>query len=347
MTTPGPADRTPGRPRALVVGGTGFLGRHIVAALAADGWDVTVASRRATTAPAVALPPERPSPGDPSDALRGVLAEALRGLRPALVVNAAGLIWRPDPADMAVANSDVPESVALAMADAGSRARLVHLGSCLEYGPVPPHTAVDERVPAAPATAYGRSKLLGTRRLRAVADGHGLDAVVLRVFNAIGPGMSPASVLGRALRVLLAARADGGRAGLDLLDLRQHRDYVDARDVAEAVVAAATARPGDEWCFNIGSGTARTAAEVVRLLAEASGVPFDLVLRPVTGDGARSAGADWQRADTGLARRALGWTPRRTLPRTLDDIWAAAVRADDHPPDHRAAAGTPSGRAAA
>ncbi|MEV4258131.1 NAD(P)-dependent oxidoreductase, partial [Spirillospora sp. NPDC049652] len=227
---------------------------------------------------------------------------------------------RPPP------HADVPQAIALAMADAAPRSRLVHLGSCLEYGPVPPHTAVDESVPAAPVTEYGRSKLLGTRRLRAVADEHGLDAVVLRVFNAIGPGMSPASVLGRALEVLLAARADGRRAALELLDLRQHRDYVDARDVADAVVAAATppAHPAPEWCFNIGSGAARTAAEVVRLLAETSGVPFDLTLRPVTGSGARSAGADWQRADTGRARRALGGSPRRTLPRTLDDIWAAA-----------------------
>ncbi|MCL7456345.1 NAD(P)-dependent oxidoreductase [Micromonospora sp. MSM11] len=304
------------RPRAVVVGASGFLGRHVRSALTTAGWQVVAAARHPDGPRRIALPPAGP--------LRPVLTPALRDLSPALVVNAAGLIWRPEPAAMAVANAEVPEQIALALADSGVPARLVHLGSCLEYGPVPPPVAIDERTPTRPTSPYGRTKLEGCRRLGAVAVARGLDAVVLRVFNAIGPGMSPVSVLGAALAALRAARGRGGRAELRLLNLRQHRDYVDARDVADAVVAAATAAVGDDRTLNVGSGVARSAEEVVRALAGESGVGHDLVLVPAPAGAARAAGAGWQLADIRRARAVLGWSPRRSLSTTVRDVWAYA-----------------------
>ncbi|MFC0031680.1 NAD-dependent epimerase/dehydratase family protein [Micromonospora chaiyaphumensis] len=315
------------RPRAVVVGATGFLGRHVRSALATAGWEAVAAARRPEGPRRVTLPPAGP--------LRHVLAPALRDLAPTLVVNAAGLIWRPEPAAMAVANAEVPEQIALALADSAAPARLVHLGSCLEYAPVPPPAAIDERTPTRPESPYGRSKLEGSRRLGAVAAAHGLDVVELRVFNAIGPGMSPASVLGAALDALQAARDRGGRAELRLLNLRQHRDYVDARDVADAVVAAATAAVGDDRTLNVGSGVARSAEEVVRALALASGVGHDLRLVPAPAGAARAAGASWQLADIRRARAVLGWSPRRSLSRTVRDVWASADADDPTPRDSR------------
>ncbi|MBM0202884.1 NAD-dependent epimerase/dehydratase family protein [Micromonospora sp. NPDC051227] len=306
-------------PRAVVVGATGFLGRHVRSALTTAGWDVVGAARSPDMPRRIALPSAGP--------LRPVLSAALRDLAPALVVNAAGLIWRPEPAAMVVANAEVPEQIAFALADSAIPARLVHLGSCLEYAPVPPPVAIDEHTVTEPASPYGRSKLDGSRRLGAVAAAHGLDVVVLRVFNAIGPGMSPVSVLGAALTELRAAHERGGRAELRLLNLRQFRDYVDARDVADAVVAAATSAVGDDRALNVGSGVARSAEEVVRALAVASGVDYDLTLVPAP-DGARTAGASWQQADIRRARAVLGWSPHRSLSRTVRDVWASAD-ADD------------------
>ena len=302
--------------RALVVGGTGFLGKHVCDALAAAGWDTVIASRR-PGAGAVVLDAER--------SIRAELADALTRLEPALVVNAVGLIWRNDPPAMVVANTVVPEQIAMAMADAEYRGRLVHLGSCLEYGPVSPPEAIDELTPLKPESAYGRSKLAGTRRLEAATRAYQLDVVLLRVFNAVGAGMDPASVLGGTVQTLLRAQHDGTCARIDLLDLRQHRDYVDARDVADAVLAAAELPHSTGIrVFNIGSAVARTAHEVVHLLADTSGVAYRISIVPVAAGTARSTGASWQLADTRRALEVMGWSANRSITDTVHYIWTAA-----------------------
>lgn len=291
------------RPRALVVGGTGFLGRHIAAALAPD-YEVTVTTRDpATPGRAVVL--------DPGGDYRDQFARVLSRLAPEVVVNAAGETWRPDPAARLLANVELPRALARAMA--GCPARFVHLGSSLEYGPVDPPAAIGEDAAAAPASDYGRSKLDGTAAVRE----HRGDAVVLRVFNAIGAGMSPASVLGSTVAALRAARGRR-RAEIALLDLPQCRDFVDARDVAAAVRAAATRGRG---VVNIGSGSARPAEDVVRALAEVSGVDYRIVKRPAPRGHPRAAGGDWQRADIRRAATDLGWAPRHGLADTLHHIW--------------------------
>ncbi|MEW2144949.1 NAD(P)-dependent oxidoreductase [Micromonospora vinacea] len=300
--------------RALVVG-TGLLGRHVRDRLTSAGWDVVVAGRR-------------------SDVATRSLTEAIRAARPGVVVNAAGEIWRPEPDRLAAANVELAGLVVRAVAEAGADARLVHLGSSLEYAPQPPPTALTEDSPAAPRSAYGRSKLAGTELVRRLAARHGVEAVVLRLFNVIGAGMSPVSVLGRTVNRLVAADRAGTTAHLELTDLAQYRDYVDARDAADAVLAAGTARQIAPGLFNIGSGVTRTAEELVRALAEVSGVPYRLELRPPATTGARSADGDWQRADSRRAYTVLGWSARRTLPETLLGIWLAAR---SHPiPGHSA-----------
>lgn len=311
--------RTAPRKRALVVGATGFLGRHISAALAAAAWEVVTQSRR-------------PAAGPNSDslpqpvALRAAVARALIDVQPSLVVNAVGVIWSRDQEAMVAANTEVPEQLALAMIDAGCSARLVHLGSCLEYAPVDPPHALEEDDPVDPPSFYGKTKLEGYRRIRKVADVHGLDLVALRVFNAIGARMSAASLLGRTVQSLVTARRDGRTAVIELVDRQQYRDYVDARDVAQAVLASATATglgPGPT-VLNIGSSTARSAEEVVRQLAAISAVDHRIRLVPPPDGPSRTAGASWQRAATNRAERLLGWSATTPLADTLRHIWASA-----------------------
>ena len=68
-----------------------------------------------------------------------------------------------------------------------SPARLVHLGSAAEYGRGPGRAPVREDEPARPVGPYGVTKLAGTRLVE-LARTAGLPAVVLRVFNPVGPG---------------------------------------------------------------------------------------------------------------------------------------------------------------
>ncbi|MFB8179430.1 NAD-dependent epimerase/dehydratase family protein [Streptomyces sp. NPDC055966] len=327
MTT---SERPVGTPctKVLLIGGTGFLGRHVLAGLSAAEMDVTVVTRRPTAVPAGHGVAEL----DDSAPRRAQFAAMINRFTPDAVVNTAGEIWRNDPCLLQEANAELPEQLALAMADLGSTARLVHLGSSLEYGPLPHPHATDESCPEAPRSEYGRTKLRGTRRILEIARQASLDVVVLRVFNAIGSNMSPASLLGRTVRTLDRARRDGHLARLTLFDLKQHRDYADARELAEAVLRATVSRRlAGVPVLNLGTGRAGTAYDLVRELALASGVEFAIDVLPAPERGGRALAAGWQIADPTLARRHLDWSAARTLPETLRWIWRTAGEGQAQP----------------
>jgi NDP-hexose 4-ketoreductase len=197
--------------------------------------------------------------------------------------------------------------------------RLVRLGSAGEYGPVPHGRAVHEDDPTSPVSEYGASHLAATTLLDVATRRRRVDGVTLRVFNPVGTGQRGANLLGRAAERMATALATGA-GSITLGPLTSHRDFVDARDVAAAVVAVVTAPNPRVRVVNIGSGHAVTARGAVELLARVAG--FRGEVREEYGGSARSAGVDWMLADIGRARNALDWQPVWRLADTVDAIWA-------------------------
>ncbi|MEU0839790.1 NAD(P)-dependent oxidoreductase [Streptomyces sp. NPDC005962] len=328
--------------RILVLGATGFLGGHTVRHLRAlSGVRVLVGARPSGAAPNPALRPD-PTPGPVPGPTPGVvpgpapdltvdlatadpaeLADALRALAPDAVINCAGAVGGGAVA-LAGTNARGPAVLCDALAAAAPGARLVHLGSAAEYGAGEPGRPLGEAAPARPLGMYGATKLAGTL---AVLDS-GLDAVVLRVFNPLGPGSPAASLPGRlAAELRLAMRdaadgADGPDATVRVGDLSAHRDFVDVRDVARAAGLAAT-EPGElPRLLNIGGGMARPVREVAEGLVRESGFLGRIEERG--GGSARSAAVSWQQADIGAAGRLLGWQPRYSFADALTGLWAAS-----------------------
>jgi dTDP-6-deoxy-L-talose 4-dehydrogenase [NAD(P)+] len=303
----------------VVLGGTGFLGRHVCALLADRGRQVLAIARHATDPP----PGARLATLDPVSAGPDALPALLRAERATVVVNAAGGVWDVDEEQMVASNVTLVEYLVDAVTRAPGRPRLVHLGSAHEYGAVPYGSLVSERTPPAPATPYGRTKLRGTDTvLRAAARGHA-DAVVLRVSNVLGPGAPASSLLGAASRDLRAAVATGRPAVLQVTSGQAHRDFVDVRDVADAVARAADGSAAG--VFNVGGGVAVGIRAVLRRLVDISGAPADIVVEPVGGAGPVRNAGDWQQLDIEAARRHLGWTPRRRLDESLRALWETTV----------------------
>ncbi|MFH8930863.1 NAD-dependent epimerase/dehydratase family protein [Streptomyces pristinaespiralis] len=300
----------PGRARAgrvAVVGATGCVGRHVCAAFAGGGSEVVGVARR--YAPHVGA--HRFVPLDAAGCSPEQLAEFLAAEAVDAVVNAT-LGWGEE---LHRVNVELVERLigALRLLPAARRPRLVQLGTVHEYGPVPQGTPVTELTPPAPVTEYARAKLAASR---AVLGAAGIDAVVLRMANTIGPHPAPGSFLGSlAARFTEAAASPGERIELTVA-AGARRDYVDVRDAADAVVRAAFAGHlgPDQRLFNIGTGTARGIDTLVLALAQACGLPASaLALRTgeVAAQGA-STGTDFTCLDASRARAVLGWSPRRS-----------------------------------
>ncbi|WEO99382.1 NAD(P)-dependent oxidoreductase [Streptomyces sp. FXJ1.172] len=300
--------------RILVLGGTGYLGRHVAARLRAlPGAQVLDAGRSSRAEFGVDLAADRPER----------LAKTLAAAAPDTVVNCAGATGG-DPLTLAEANARGPALLCAALRESAPTARLVHLGSAAEYGPGAPGTPVSESAPACPVTLYGATKLAGTVAVTTSA----LDGVVLRVGNPVGPGAPVANLPGRVASLLRSA-APGPEAVLRLGDLSAHRDFVDVRDVARAVALAVTVPGHLPPVLNIGGGTAVAVRELVHGLAQRSG--FQGRLEEGTGGSTRSARVSWQCSDITAAERALGWRPVHDLDDSLDALWAATAQSGPLP----------------
>ncbi|HUA29039.1 MAG TPA: NAD-dependent epimerase/dehydratase family protein [Streptosporangiaceae bacterium] len=295
--------------RLLILGASGFLGGHVWRRATLAGADVVTAGRCAL--------PESPlhhrldlAAGDPEP-----VAEIIASVAPDVVANCAGAVAGP-PDALAAANITGPATLVRAMHLAGTSARLVHLGSAAEYGGAEPPDPLDESAPPRPGAMYGVTKLAGTRLIE-LGRAAGLDAVALRVFNPVGAGAPDGSLPGRVAAQLRRALDSGADVRLGPLDAV--RDFVDARDVAAAVLAAATAAELPHAVINVGSGTGVPARTLVKELVAVAG--YDGPVHEDSAGSARSGDLDWQQSDISRARADLGWRPEHDLASSAADLW--------------------------
>ncbi|KAB1948723.1 NAD-dependent epimerase/dehydratase family protein [Micromonospora sp. ALFpr18c] len=298
---------TAGATRVAVLGATGCVGRAVCVAYARGGARVVGIAR---TPPPRAEYPFRSldlAATAPADLAR-ILAE--EGVD--TVVNAAGGWGRAE--ELRRGHVRLVRRLVAALGAMETRPRLVHIGSVHEYGPIAEGTSVSENTVPRPDSAYGRVKLAGSRIVLRAAQAGTVDAVVLRAVNVYGPYTTPTSFLG-ALRERLRR---AGPEGLTVRVAPARRDFVDARDLADAVVLAGRA-PVNGKVINIGRGVAEEVRELVQVLLETAGLrpgAVPLVDAPVS-----SNGGAWTRADIRQARCLLGWCPRAGVRESIEALW--------------------------
>lgn len=309
----------------LLFGASGFIGTQVGAALDRDpraGMVIRVGRQRHDRSAAGWISHDLLAAGTDG------LAALVRSVRPDAVINCVGRL-SGDTAQLVEANTLVTARMIEAVAREAPVARLVVLGSAAEYGRTPYGSPVGEDHPASPIAPYGVTRLASTQLVRLAVSGQRLDAAVLRVFNPIGPGVPPENLLGRAAASLRVALEEG-KDTVVLGPLNAYRDFVDVRDVATAITAAALADQVKEPVLNVGSGRPVRCREAVSLMAEAAGFTGRVVeTDPPSG---RSGAVDWSAADVRRLGRSLGWTPRYGLRASVEATWhssepASALRA--------------------
>ncbi|MCM2390487.1 NAD-dependent epimerase/dehydratase family protein [Streptomyces albipurpureus] len=299
---------------AVVIGGTGSLGRPICAALLRAGAShvTAVARHEAPVVPGARLLRADLLDND-NRALDRLVANS------DVVVNAAGAGWRGTPDQMMHAHTVLVERLLRLVPP---HTRLVHLGSVHEYGEISPRDAADEDHPERPSAPYGRTKLLGSRSVLAAAAEGRTDGVVLRISNVCGPNAPAASFLGTLIEQLHQLPPG---SPLDLAVTPDMRDFIDIRDVADAVVRAATA-PVAGLVINIGRGEVHAVPTVAQMMTRAARFPRRRVrMHVATMPGSRGGSGAWAKVDVRRAHALLGWTHTICLPDSLRDQWRAAV----------------------
>jgi len=270
--------------------------------------------RRGEPAVIVDRTQREPAPGESShqldllQATRRQMNGLLRRANASVVINVAGLV-SGSAAELERANARLPARLVHLLT--GEPVRLVHAGSAAEYGETPRGGSVDEEARAHPSTAYGRSKLAGTSAIVEAVSAGALDAVVLRIFNPLGPGMPSTTMPGRAAELIRQALANDSPA-VTMGPLDAWRDYIDLRDVVEALLAAAQAPSISHPILNVGTGIAHQSREVVDAMAAAAGWSGH-VIEDARFVSDRSSAVSWQQAGVGRTAAALGWRARRTL----------------------------------
>ncbi|MDQ0791072.1 dTDP-L-rhamnose 4-epimerase [Streptomyces sp. B3I8] len=330
VPTPGPARPTVVGMRVLVTGSAGFIGSHVVEALASRGHESVTLDMREDGA-------DVRDPEAVAARLRGVDAVCHQA---AMVGLGTGFADAPEY----VSRNDLGTAVLLAaMAEAGVR-RLVLAGSMVVYGegayacarhgavrpgprtpadldagrfepPCPRCGAalapglVGEDAPVDPRNVYATTKLAQEHLAAAWARATGGSAVSLRYHNVYGPRMprdTPYAGVASFFRSALAR----GEAPRVFEDGGQRRDFVHVRDVAAANAAAleADAPGGALTAYNTGSGTPRTIADLAEALATACGGP-----RPTVTGEYRLGDVRHITADSARLRAELGWKPEVTF----------------------------------
>ncbi len=303
--------------RALVTGATGFVGRYLVPELQRNGYDVVSCGGPSDTH---ALP---------VDILDGSSVRAAVDLaRPDLVMHLAAQTFVPEavasPMQTYATNIRGTANVAQAIRDyakAGNPLpRLLFTSSAEVYGAQPPEGfPLRESAPLAPANPYASSKAAAEMIVLGEHRGFGLDVVIARAFNHIGPGQSDRFVVASFARQL-AEIAAGGAPQLFVGNLDARRDFLDVRDVVRAYVALARAGQAGE-VYNVCSGEARPIRDVLRELIIAAHVPVE-----VRDDPARMRPSDIPLfvGDNGKLRETTGWSPQIPFRASIREIYEAA-----------------------
>jgi len=286
--------------RALVTGGAGFVGSHLVDHLLAGGYSVCVVDDLSTGSTSNVPPKADFHRVDICDATP--LHDVVARFRPEVVFHAAAQtdvrrsIREPD-FDARV-NVVGGLNVLRAAAAAGAR-RIVYASSAAVYGN-PARVPVSESEPTRPISEYGASKLAFEHYLGAYSARGLIEFATLRYANVYGPrqgSTGEAGVVSIFTRQMIA-----GEPVTIFGDGSKTRDYVYVGDVVEATVRAAAGPPS--VVANVGWGREVSDLELFRAVAAAagySGKPTYAPDRP--GDVARSC------LDGAVAQRTWGWRP--------------------------------------
>jgi len=303
--------------RALVTGGAGFIGSHLVDELVEKGCQVTVLDNLSTGhLHNIEHLDDRIAfvEGDIRDAI--LLDKVTEGCE--VVFHQAAVVSVTQSVQNPPHSCDVNDLGTVRVLDACRRAgvrRVVMASSSAVYGDDPRLPKKEDMAPM-PLSPYAVQKLSGELYAAVFGQLYNLETVCLRYFNVFGPRQDPSSPYSGVISIFMT-KAAAGQPPTIYGDGGQTRDFVYVNDVVRANWAAATEPAAAGQVYNVGRGASISIGELWALIGEIAGNEITPVFAtPRPGDIRDSV------SDIGAIRRALGFAPRvdlrRGLEKTLD-----------------------------
>jgi len=304
--------------RALVTGGAGTIGSHVVDLLVRGGaaevvvLDNLVRGRRSNLDWAVASGPVRLVEGDIRDV--ALVRELSAGKD--LIFHLAAIRITQCAEEPRLANEVLVDGTfnVLEAAQAAGVRKVVASSSASLYGLAEQFPTAERHHPYNNDTFYGAAKAFNEGMLRSFHSMYGLDYVALRYFNVYGPRMDVHGIYTEVL-IRWMERINSGLAPLILGDGLQTMDFVHVADIARANLLAAEADVTDD-AFNIASGVETSLKELAATLSEV--MKSDLA--PEHGPARAVNGVTRRLADTSAAQRRLGFRAEIGLREGLQEL---------------------------
>lgn len=300
--------------RALVTGGAGFIGSHLVDALVAEGREVTVIDDLSTGQA------ERVNAGARLERLdvveRDALREAFERAEPAAVFHLAAqssvTVSVKDPARDCAVNVIGTLNVLDIANGSGIPVVFSSTGGAL-YGDEAPLPTAEDWIPD-PLSPYGASKWAGEAYVKTWSHASGVPNAICRLGNVYGPRQSPHGEAG--VVSIFSWHLYAGQSPTLYGHGKPTRDYVHVQDVVRALIAAS----GRAGTFNIATGQETDVLGVWEALRRAAGSELEPTLADLrAGELCRSC------LDPGLAARELGWSAEIPVSEGLPATFTALV----------------------
>lgn len=289
---------------ALVTGGAGFIGSHLVDALLEADCRVTVIDNLST-----GRLENLASAGDRVTFIRGdirderLVLDAAKGCE--VIFHQAAVVSVPLTVEDPIGSAEVNDLGTLKVLEAARRVgsrRVVLASSSAVYGD-DPALPKNEKLPVKPLSPYAVQKLTGEYNARLYNDLYDLETVSLRYFNVYGPRQDPSSPYSGVISIFME-KASRGQAPVIYGDGSQFRDFVFVRDVVAANLRSADVSGVGGRFFNVGTGRQVSINRVWEMVQHLSG----LSSRPEYGP-PRIGDIRESVADIGLATSCLGFDP--------------------------------------
>lgn len=304
------------RQEIVITGINGFVGEHLAHHLKDSGYSVRGVGREinanANVSPFV-------DTYESADLLDGESVDKLTLKSASAIIHLAGLASVAESFDKPdlykAGNADITKNLLSAAKEQGFQGRVVAISTGALYSPTAP-MPLDESSETAQNSPYAIGKIRAEEVIKQYRE-DGLDAVIARPFNHIGPGQGPGFLVGDLYDQLNAAKVSGDNEIL-VGNLATKRDYTDVRDIVEAYTLLATAPALQYDTYNIASGSSLEGFEILEYLKTAMELE---AIKPVT-DPSRIRPTDVMdiTGDASRIQGELGWEPKLAVRDAIKDF---------------------------